>query len=49
MVVWLSALRASRLPFTPRKIPGTHFLQGHGATGRVNQLKNSNVETDLKE
>jgi hypothetical protein len=25
MVVKLSALRAGRPPFTPRKIPGTHF------------------------
>jgi hypothetical protein len=37
-----------RPPFTPRKIPGTHFcqrlsrLQGHGATGGIRLTEKSN-------
>jgi hypothetical protein len=44
----LSALRAGRPPFTPRKIPGTHFYQrlsrpqGHSAAGRITSIEKSN-------
>jgi hypothetical protein len=37
-----------RPPFTPRKIPGTHFClrlsrpQGHSAAGRIKSIKKSN-------
>jgi hypothetical protein len=48
MAVRLSPLRAGR-PFTPRKIPGTHFCQnlsrpkGHSADGRIRSIEKSNV------
>jgi hypothetical protein len=48
MAVRLSALRDGRPPFTPRKIPGTHFCQrlsrpqGHIAAGRIRSIEKSN-------
>jgi hypothetical protein len=48
MAVRLSALRADRPPFTPRKIPGTHFCyrlsrpQGHSAAGGIRSIEKSN-------
>jgi hypothetical protein len=47
MAVRLSALRASRPPFTPRKIPGTHFFQklsrpqGHSGAGKIRSIAKS--------
>jgi hypothetical protein len=44
MVMKLSALHPGRPPFTPRKIPGTHFCwrldhpQAHSAAGRIIRL-----------
>jgi hypothetical protein len=41
-------------PFTPRKIPGTHFyyrlskFQGHNAAGRIGQLKNPITSSGLE-
>jgi hypothetical protein len=48
MAVRLSALRAGRPPFIPRKILSTHFcqrlsrLQGHSAAGRIRSIEKSN-------
>jgi hypothetical protein len=48
VAVRLSDLCASRLPFNPRKIPGTHFCwrlswpQGHSAAGRIRSIEKSN-------
>jgi hypothetical protein len=48
MAVRLSALRAGRPPFTPKKIPGTHFCQrlsrsqGHSAAGKIRSIEKSN-------
>jgi hypothetical protein len=48
MAVRLSALRAGRLPFNPRKIPGTYFCwrlswpQGHSVAGRIRSIEKSN-------
>jgi hypothetical protein len=48
MAVRLSAVRAGRPPFTPRKIRGTHFCyrlslpQGHNAAGRIMSTEKSN-------
>jgi hypothetical protein len=48
MEVSLSTLRAGRPPFTPRKIPATHFCywlsrpQGHIAAGGNRSVENSN-------
>jgi hypothetical protein len=48
MAVRLSALRADRPRFTPRKILGTHFCQrlsrpqSHSTAGRIRSIENSN-------
>jgi hypothetical protein len=48
MVVRFSALRAGRQPFTPRKIPDTHFYKilsrppGHSAAGRIRLIEKIN-------
>jgi hypothetical protein len=39
MAVRLSALRAGRLPFIPRKTPGTHFCKRLNATGRSKSIE----------
>jgi hypothetical protein len=44
----IAALSAGRSPFTPRKIPGTHFcqrlsrLQGHSTAGWIRPIDKSN-------
>jgi hypothetical protein len=50
MAVRLSASRAGRPPFTPRKIPGTHLYQrlsrpqGHSAAGRISSFEKKSNE-----
>jgi len=48
------ASRTHRPPLPPGNIPGTHFcerqsrLQGHGATGRIMSIKNSNDIIEIR-
>jgi hypothetical protein len=43
-----------RPPFTPRKIPGTHFCQrlsqhqGHNVTGRIRSIENPVTSSEIE-